>query len=77
MSIHFVICDSTKVELSRRTQTYEAVIQHFRVFFDQRLPTEAKKNAIKKLKDIYKNDIDISNSDDELDQFLLLSLIHI
>ena len=67
----YVICDSTKAELSRRTQTYEAVIEHFRVFFDQRLPTEAKKNAIKKLKDIYKNDIDISNFDDELDQFLL------
>ncbi|GFU26907.1 zinc finger MYM-type protein 1 [Nephila pilipes] len=66
----YVICDRTSAELSRRSGIYETVIEHFFVFFDERLP-EIKKKAVQKLKGIYKDDIESFNFDDKLDQFLL------
>ncbi|GFU38391.1 dimer_Tnp_hAT domain-containing protein [Nephila pilipes] len=66
----YVICDRTSAELSRRAGIYETIIEHFFVFFDERLP-EIKKKAVQKLKDIYKDDIELFNYDDELNQFLL------
>ncbi|GFU28839.1 uncharacterized protein NPIL_502171 [Nephila pilipes] len=66
----YVICDRTSAELSRRAGIYETVIEHFFVFFDDRLP-EIKMKAVQKLKDIYKDDIESFNFEDELDQFLL------
>ncbi|GFT63800.1 dimer_Tnp_hAT domain-containing protein [Nephila pilipes] len=44
--------------------------EHLFAFFNERLP-EIKKKAVHKLKDIYKDDIELFNFDDELDQFLL------
>lgn len=67
----YVICDKTKAELSQRTQIYEIVIEPFRIFFYWNLSMEEKKNAIKKLMDIYKEDIDVCTFEDELDHFLI------
>lgn len=67
----YVICDNTKAQLSQRAQKYEVVLEPFRIFFDWKLSTEERKKALKKLKDMYKNDIDVCTLEDELDHFLI------
>ena len=67
----YVICDNLKSELSLRGQTYEVIVEPFRIFFDSEMSKEQKKKAIQKLMDIYKDDIDVDIFEDEFEQFSL------
>lgn len=67
----YVICDNTKAQLSQRAQKYEVVLEPLRIFFDCKMSTEERKKALKKSKDMYKNDIDVCTLEDELDHFLI------